>query len=127
MSISIRAGLISLVVATVLVGCGYGRIALRVAEMAHRVAGIDTAPASLELARQMAGTAQNCEFLQMDALDLRFPDGSFDVVLCLQNKICAFGVDVCAGGCRGGGRRGGRFECGVRGEETRQHGLLEVS
>lgn len=29
----------------------------------------------------------------MHALDLQFDDGSFDAVLCLQNGICAFGVN----------------------------------
>jgi 2-polyprenyl-6-hydroxyphenyl methylase/3-demethylubiquinone-9 3-methyltransferase len=29
----------------------------------------------------------------MDALDLQFPDCSFDAVVCLQNGICAFAVD----------------------------------
>jgi 2-polyprenyl-6-hydroxyphenyl methylase/3-demethylubiquinone-9 3-methyltransferase len=31
--------------------------------------------------------------MHMDALDLLFPDCSFDAVVCLQNGICAFGVD----------------------------------
>jgi len=73
-------------------GCGYGRIVSRIAPRAHRVVGIDTARESLVLARERV-TAPNCEFLEMDALDLRFPDRSFDVILCLQNGICAFGVD----------------------------------
>jgi ubiquinone/menaquinone biosynthesis C-methylase UbiE len=74
-------------------GCGYGRIALRVAKVAKRVVGIDTASASIALAREPATKRQNCEFLEMDALGLSFADGSFDVVLCLQNGICAFRVD----------------------------------
>lgn len=74
-------------------GCGYGRIALRLARVAKAVIGIDTAPRSLELARQLMAGDERCEFLHMDAIDLRFADGSFDAVLCLQNGICAFGVD----------------------------------
>jgi len=31
--------------------------------------------------------------MEMDALDLRFPDDEFDFVACVQNGICAFGVD----------------------------------
>ena len=73
-------------------GCGYGRIVSRIAPHAHRVVGIDTAAESLALARERVPAA-NCEFLEMDALNLDFPDGTFDVVLCLQNGICAFGVD----------------------------------
>lgn len=74
-------------------GCGYGRIAMRLAPVARRVVGIDTAAASLGLARRTSTRSTPCEFLEMDALDLRFPDDSFDVVLCLQNGVCAFGVD----------------------------------
>ena len=74
-------------------GCGYGRIARRLATVAHHVVGIDTASESLELARRMLEPGAWCEFMQMDALDLRFPDCAFDAVVCLQNGICAFGVD----------------------------------
>lgn len=73
-------------------GCGYGRVALRLAEVVSRVVGIDTASESLDLARQMDREGR-CEFLQMDALELRFPDGWFDAAVCVQNGICAFGVD----------------------------------
>jgi len=74
-------------------GCGYGRIMGRLARVARRVVGIDTAPESLELGRRLYHGDDCCEFLCMDAIDLRFPDCSFDAVLCLQNGICAFGVD----------------------------------
>lgn len=74
-------------------GCGYGRIARRLAELATRVVGVDTAPESLELARRLWRSTGRCEFLLMDAIDLRFPDNSFDAVVCLQNGICAFRVD----------------------------------
>ncbi len=74
-------------------GCGYGRIALRVAEAARHVTGIDTAPGSIALARELAGANPRCDFLEMDALNLGFGDGLFDVVLCLQNGICAFRLD----------------------------------
>lgn len=74
-------------------GCGYGRIARRLARAADRVVGIDTATESLELARGLSQPDDGCEYLRMDALDLRFPDRCFDAVVCLQNGICAFGVD----------------------------------
>ncbi len=74
-------------------GCGYGRVTSRLVHPAHRVVGIDNASANLELARQLAGPSPGCEYVQMDALDLRFPDCSFDAVVCVQNGICAFGVD----------------------------------
>lgn len=74
-------------------GCGYGRIARRLAEVATRVVGVDTAPESVELAQRLWRSIGRCEFLPMDAIDLRFPDNSFDAVVCLQNGICAFRVD----------------------------------
>jgi 2-polyprenyl-6-hydroxyphenyl methylase/3-demethylubiquinone-9 3-methyltransferase len=74
-------------------GCGYGRAALRFATVARRVVGIDTSGDSLTLARELAGAASRCEFVEMDATDLKFPDHEFDVVACIQNGICAFGVD----------------------------------
>jgi len=74
-------------------GCGYGRIAPRLAEVASRVVGVDTAPESVALAQRMWRSIGRCEFLPMDAIDLGFPDNSFDAVVCLQNGICAFRVD----------------------------------
>jgi len=68
-------------------------VAFRLAEVAVRVVGIDTSPESLTLARQLAGPDSKCEFLQMDASALTFGDEVFDVVLCIQNGICAFAVD----------------------------------
>jgi 2-polyprenyl-6-hydroxyphenyl methylase/3-demethylubiquinone-9 3-methyltransferase len=65
---------------------------LRLAEVARVVVGIDTAAESLELARQL-DTDGKCEFMRMDALHLTFPEGRFDAVVCVQNGICAFGVD----------------------------------
>ena len=80
--------------ATVLeLGCGSGRVAMRLAAVAARVVGIDTSADSLAMARDLVGAASNCEFLEMDAVDLRFDDATFDVVACVQNGICAFGVD----------------------------------
>lgn len=73
-------------------GCGYGRVALRFAQRARMVVGVDVAEDSLELARELAGSS--CEFLRMDACDMTFDDGTFDVVACLQNGICAFDVPV---------------------------------
>jgi SAM-dependent methyltransferase len=74
-------------------GCGYGRVALELARLAGRVVGIDTAVESLALARELAAGNPKCEFLEMDALALEFADAKFDAVACVQNGICAFGVD----------------------------------
>ncbi len=74
-------------------GCGYGRVALELAKVAERIVGIDTSVESLGLATEMAGAESTCEFIEMDALDLQFSDKEFDAVVCVQNGICAFGVD----------------------------------
>jgi 2-polyprenyl-6-hydroxyphenyl methylase/3-demethylubiquinone-9 3-methyltransferase len=73
-------------------GCGYGRVTREIARAARRVVGIDTAPESLDLARSLEGGG-SCEYLNMDAADLKFDEGVFDTVVCVQNGICAFGVD----------------------------------
>lgn len=72
-------------------GCGYGRVTERLAEVAARVVGIDNAEDNLAMARRAPGT--RCEYHLMDAMRLDFPDDEFDVVVCIQNGICAFGVD----------------------------------
>jgi 2-polyprenyl-6-hydroxyphenyl methylase/3-demethylubiquinone-9 3-methyltransferase len=74
-------------------GCGYGRVVLALAKRAARVVGIDTASESLELGRRLAVRHEKCEFVEMDASAMSYPDHQFDVVLCIQNGICAFGVD----------------------------------
>jgi SAM-dependent methyltransferase len=74
-------------------GCGYGRVAFRLAEVAAGVVGIDTSPESLSLARRLAPSGSQCRFERMDASALTFRDGAFDVVVCIQNGICAFAVD----------------------------------
>ena len=91
-------------------GCGYGRVACELVKKASRVVGIDTATKSLDLGRQLAGSGLPCEFLGMDAAATGFPDNLFDVVLCVQNGICAFGIDKtrlvqeAVRVCRSGGR-----------------------
>jgi 2-polyprenyl-6-hydroxyphenyl methylase/3-demethylubiquinone-9 3-methyltransferase len=74
-------------------GCGYGRVLRELLGHARLVTGIDTAPESLMLARELIGDDPAVRLHEMDALDLGFPDGAFDVVACIQNGICAFGVD----------------------------------
>jgi 2-polyprenyl-6-hydroxyphenyl methylase/3-demethylubiquinone-9 3-methyltransferase len=77
-------------------GCGYGRVLGGLLGLARQVVGIDTSCESLKLARRVIGVRADCELYEMDALDLRFPDGRFDLVFCVQNGIAAFGVDELA-------------------------------
>jgi 2-polyprenyl-6-hydroxyphenyl methylase/3-demethylubiquinone-9 3-methyltransferase len=74
-------------------GCGYGRVMMRLCRVARHVIGIDTAWESLVLARRLLRPAHSFELLQMDAVDLGFAGRSLDAVVCVQNGICAFGVD----------------------------------
>jgi SAM-dependent methyltransferase len=77
-------------------GCGYGRVTLRLARGGRRVVGIDTARVSLALARRRTPPAARCSYLEMTASELGLASGSFDAVVCVQNGICAFGVDQAA-------------------------------
>jgi 2-polyprenyl-6-hydroxyphenyl methylase/3-demethylubiquinone-9 3-methyltransferase len=77
-------------------GCGYGRVAQPLARAARLVVGIDTALASLRLARALVPPELPLRFAAMDAARLGFPDRTFDVVACVQNGICAFHLDPAA-------------------------------
>lgn len=74
-------------------GCGYGRVLQRLVEKAKKVIGIDTSRGSLQLAREMIGNNNSLELYEMNAIDMDFEDGDFDVVICIQNGISAFHVD----------------------------------
>jgi ubiquinone/menaquinone biosynthesis C-methylase UbiE len=74
------------------VGCGYGRVTVALAQVSKRTVGIDSAPESIDLARRIDSEG-SCEYMVMDAIDLQFPDGCFDAVVCIQNGICAFRID----------------------------------
>ena len=76
-------------------GCGYGRVLLDLAADASLalLAGIDTSLDNLDLARKLTCGDDRFHLLAMDATRLGFRAGSFDVVICVQNGLCAFGVD----------------------------------
>jgi SAM-dependent methyltransferase len=74
-------------------GCGYGRVTSRIASKCRFTVGIDNAPANIGLAVELQGNRSGCSYLCMDALHTGFADASFDSVVCIQNGICAFGVD----------------------------------
>jgi 2-polyprenyl-6-hydroxyphenyl methylase/3-demethylubiquinone-9 3-methyltransferase len=74
-------------------GCGYGRILMRLAQKAGLVIGIDTSIESLSFGQQMFKSLSNCSLLNMDAMNLGFRKQTFDCVVCIQNGISAFHVD----------------------------------
>ena len=64
------------------VGTGTGFFAILLSGLGHHVTGIDLTPAMLEEARAQAkAQGAKAEFLQMDAQNLTFENGRFDVVL----------------------------------------------
>ena len=63
------------------VGCGIGGSARILAKYyGYNVTGITISPAQVKRARELTPTELNCNFQVMDALDLKFEDGSFDAV-----------------------------------------------
>ena len=64
------------------VGTGTGFFAILMAQLGHTVTGIDLTPAMLEEAAAMAASlGLDIAFRHMDAQQLGFPEGTFDVVL----------------------------------------------
>lgn len=64
------------------VGCGAGFFSVLLAKEGYQVAGVDLTPDMVENARTLAAEEKtDCEFLVMDAENLRFADESFDVVI----------------------------------------------
>jgi 2-polyprenyl-6-hydroxyphenyl methylase / 3-demethylubiquinone-9 3-methyltransferase len=61
------------------VGCGGGFLSNFLAQVGHKVTGVDLSEESLAVARQYDST-QNVSYLRRDARSLEFPDASFDVV-----------------------------------------------
>jgi 2-polyprenyl-6-hydroxyphenyl methylase/3-demethylubiquinone-9 3-methyltransferase len=74
-------------------GCGYGRVAVRLAEKAKKVVGIDICEENIRLANEQFKLSESIEYCVMDAADLKFPDEHFDVTICVQNGISAFKMD----------------------------------
>ncbi len=63
------------------VGCGIGGSSRILAKYyGFNVTGITISPAQVKRARELTPSGLNCNFLVMDALDLKFEDGSFDAV-----------------------------------------------
>lgn len=74
-------------------GCGYGRTLPPLCEQAGLVTGIDTSYGSLRQAFNVIRAYPNGSLALMNAVQLGFPDKSFDVVACIQNGLSAFHVE----------------------------------
>jgi 2-polyprenyl-6-hydroxyphenyl methylase/3-demethylubiquinone-9 3-methyltransferase len=71
-------------------GCGYGRVAIELANKAKKIIGIDISQENIELAKSLHQQIENLEFYTMNAVALNFPAEMFDVTICVQNGISAF-------------------------------------
>lgn len=66
-------------------GCGCGLpVARALTSSGHRVIGVDISAVQIDRARRLVPSAT---FLRADATRIRFPDGSFDAVICLYALI----------------------------------------
>ncbi|HNQ24093.1 MAG TPA: class I SAM-dependent methyltransferase [Phycisphaerae bacterium] len=74
-------------------GCGYGRVLGRLVGKALLTVGIDVSVPSLTTAEEALRGYPHAFVAAMDAVALGLPDAAFDVVVCIQNGICAFGVN----------------------------------
>lgn len=74
-------------------GCGYGRVLSQLAAHSGFTIGIDISTSSLRHAISQFAIDDNMALCCMNALRLGFPDNCFDLVICIQNGISAFGVD----------------------------------
>ncbi len=74
-------------------GCGYGRVLHRLIPEVRVAVGVDTSLASLRMAADFLGRSGSLHLAQMDAAYLGFRDHTFDLTICIQNGISAFGVD----------------------------------
>ena len=64
------------------VGCGAGFFSVLLAKEGHRVTGVDLTPDMIENAKILAAEENaDCEFIVMDAENVDFPDGTFDMVI----------------------------------------------
>jgi 2-polyprenyl-6-hydroxyphenyl methylase/3-demethylubiquinone-9 3-methyltransferase len=73
-------------------GCGYGRVLVRLASKAHEVYGIDISGENIDFAREFTTTFDNVHLYEMDAEELTFQNNLFDVVVAIQNAVSAFKI-----------------------------------
>jgi len=65
------------------IGCGVGRGASIIQDCMQMV-GIDLSDVAIEQSKKLYEDRENCQFLQMNALDLDFPDNTFDIVIAIE-------------------------------------------
>lgn len=73
------------------VGCGVGEHLELITLRAHIAIGIDHQPEMVKLAKERLSRYQNTYVYEQDATNLKFPDNSFEYVLCMGNTFGNFG------------------------------------
>jgi SAM-dependent methyltransferase len=79
--------------AVVELGCGYGRVLRRLLPRVRTLVGIDTSFPSLRMAADFLERRNSLHLVAMDATGMAFREHAFDLTICIQNGIAAFGVD----------------------------------
>ena len=74
-------------------GCGYGRVLDKLILNSSKTIGIDISQDNLILAKEFVSTHGTPYLIQANAKHLPFLDGTFDIVVCIQNGISAFKID----------------------------------
>jgi len=74
-------------------GCGFGRLLKQLSKKSNNLTGIDISEENIKYARDIYLASKSYKLLNMNAASLRFPDDSFEKVLCIQNGISAFHID----------------------------------
>lgn len=69
------------------VGCGVGRPTIQFAPYVKKIIGIDDDQNLINMAIKNSKMIKNIEFLNNDALNLNFPEESFDLTYCTYNLI----------------------------------------
>ena len=64
-------------------GCGTGRLTRNLGKIAKEVEAIDMSEEMLRVAREKNKDMKNIKFKVMNALDMKYEDNTFDVVVCL--------------------------------------------
>ncbi len=74
-------------------GCGYGRVLKELTSETHLLFGIDNSLKSLHFGKDTHLKPNGIVLSCMDARNLGFHENTFDLVICIQNGISAFGIE----------------------------------
>ena len=74
-------------------GCGYGRVLNKLGNKSVNVYGIDLSYESLKYGMEQFLSSDHFLLFQMNAQKLGFVSNQFDIVICIQNGISAFGLN----------------------------------